>query len=335
VSGEGVLLVNTGTPDAPEPAAVRRFLAEFLSDGKVLDIPAPIRWLLLRLVILRRRPAPVAEAYRRIWTDEGSPLLVHGRALASGVAEALDAPVELAMRYGEPSVRDGLRRLLAVGADGIAVLPLFPQHAEATTGTTVAHVKRVAARLPEPPALRFVEPFYADPSFLDAWAGVARPVLAEANADRVLMSFHGLPVRQVRAADPSGRRCLVRPDCCDAVDEENRRCYRAHCFATARGIAARLALPEDGWEVAFQSRLGRAEWLAPDTAGRIRTMPGEGVRSLAVLAPSFVADCLETLEELGLRGTEAFREAGGEELILVPSLNASPDWVAAVANLVR
>lgn len=329
---EGLLLVNTGTPDAPEPRAVRRYLAEFLSDPRVLDMPRLSRWLLLRLVILPRRPKRSAAAYRQVWTDRGSPLLVHGLDLVAGLRERLGAemPVEIGMRYGSPTISGALDRLVESGADRLAVLPLFPQLSSAAWGSAVE--KALAEAASRFTTIRVVPPYYDHPAFLDAFAAVARGPLTEFRPDRVLMSFHGLPVRHVRKADATGH-CL-RPGCCDAVVDANRSCYRAHCFATARGIAGRLDLGESEWEAAFQSRLGRAEWIGPHTDARVRAMPGEGVKRLAVLAPAFVADGLETLEEIGIRAREEFRAAGGEELRLVPSLNAEPEWVKAVASIV-
>ncbi|HMK72213.1 MAG TPA: ferrochelatase [Myxococcaceae bacterium] len=333
---QGLLLVNLGTPDAPETPAVRRYLREFLSDARVLDIPAAARWALLELVILPRRPARSAEAYRKVWMAEGSPLLVHGRALAARLREALGPTwaVELGMRYGQPSLHGALSRLAATGVEALTVLPLYPQYASSSTGSSLELIYRLSGRRWNTPALRVVPPFFGHPGFLDAWEQVARPALAEARADHVVFSFHGLPERQVQKSDPSGSHCLRSPSCCDLPVPENRFCYRHQCFTTARALSQRLGLSAERTTVSFQSRLGRTPWLKPYTDLLLPELVKRGVRRLAVLCPAFVADCLETLEEIGIRAEADFRRAGGEALTLVPSLNAHPAWVRAVTALV-
>jgi len=335
----GLLLVNLGTPDEPEAPAVRRYLREFLSDPRVLDLHPVGRAALLELVILPRRPARSAAAYRKVWGERGSPLLYHSRDLAAAVAERLgDAwRVELAMRYGQPAIPDALDRLRAAGADQITVFPLYPQFAASSTGSTLEAVYRASAGRWNTPILSAVPAFYDDPGFIRAFAEVGRPVLADARPDHVLLSFHGLPERHMRKSDESGRHCLESERCCDAIVAANRNCYRAQCYATARALAAALELGPQGdrWSVSFQSRLGRTPWIHPYTDIVIPELVARGVRRLAVFCPAFVADCLETLEEIGIRAREQFREAGGEELTLVPSLNSSPAWVDAVVDLAR
>lgn len=332
----GLLLVNLGTPDAPEPGPVRRYLREFLSDPRVLDINPVGRKALLELVILPRRPRKSAEAYREVWTEEGSPLLVHGKALARGVADALPGwNVELAMRYGNPSIASGLDALAARGTDDPVVLPLFPQYASSSTGSAVEAVYREAGRRWNTPFVRVVPPFYDHPAFIEASVQVARPVLDAGDFDHVLFSYHGVPERHVTKSDPTGSHCLARPDCCARITDANRQCYSAHCHATTRALVEALGLDPGQVSMAFQSRLGRTPWLRPFTDERVQELAKAGVRRLAVLCPSFVADCLETIEEIGLRARDDFREAGGEDLVLVPSLNAAPAWVTAVADLAR
>jgi len=333
----GVLLVNLGTPDAPRPREVRRYLAEFLADPRVIDLPAVPRWLLLHGVILRTRPRASAAQYQKIWTEAGSPLLVHGLALRDGVAAALGDGyrVELGMRYGRPSLGDALDALDAAGVARIAVLPLFPQYSEAATGSAVARVRELHAARPGAPPLQVLGDFHAEPGFIEAFSQVARPHLERFHPDHVLFSYHGLPERQVRAADASGSHCFASEGCCDAVGEVNRRCYRAQCFATTRALCASLGLSEEATSVAFQSRLGRTPWIRPYTDVRIPELAAAGVKRLAVLCPAFVADCLETLEEIGIRAREQWRELGGEALELIPCPNAHPAWVDAVANMLR
>lgn len=334
---KGLLLVNLGTPDAPRTAEVRRYLREFLSDPRVLDVNPVARWLLLSLVILPFRSSRSAAAYRAIWTDRGSPLLVHSRDLASRVAEALGTNwrVELAMRYGEPSIPRALDRLREEGVCDLVVFPLYPQYAASTTGSTLEAVFRAAGQSWNVPLLAVAPPFYDDPAFVRAFAEVGRPVLEAARPDHVLFSFHGLPERQIRKSDESGGHCLTSAVCCDAIGPANRNCYRAQCFATARALREALGLAEGDTTISFQSRLGRTPWIGPHTDAVLPELVRAGRRRLAVFCPSFVADCLETLEEIGIRAREQFRAAGGEELVLVPSLNAHPLWVEAVVELAR
>ncbi|MCA8943418.1 MAG: ferrochelatase, partial [Planctomycetes bacterium] len=281
-----------------------------------------------------------AAAYRQIWTERGSPLLVHGIALRDAIRVELEdevTAVELGMRYGQPSIGDALRRISASGADRLVVVPLFPQYSMSAWASAVAAVQTELTKLPGLLAPRVVPPFYAHEAFVDAVAAVARAELERFGPDRVLMSFHGLPERHVRRSDCSPERdhCLQGDSCCEAIGEANRFCYRAQCFASARAIAASLGLSEGDYEVAFQSRLGRSPWIEPYSDVRIQELARSGVRRLAVLCPSFASDCLETLEEIGIRAREAFREAGGEDLSLVPCVNSDPAWVAGLAALVR
>jgi ferrochelatase len=334
---KGVLLVNLGTPDAPESGPVRRYLREFLSDPRVLDIHPVGRWMLLNFVILPVRPAKSAEAYRKIWNQRGSPLLFHSRDLAAAVAERLrgEYEVELAMRYGNPSLPDAVKALRSRGVKEFILLPLYPQEATSSTSSTVARAYEVLGEPWDALPVRVVPAFHDHPGFLDAFAQVARPVIAEARADHVLFSYHGLPERHMRKSDPSGSHCLASAGCCDVLTDVNRHCYRAQCFATTRALAERLGLAPGGYTVSFQSRLGRTPWIKPYTDLVLPELAKKGVKRLAVMCPAFVADCLETLEEVGLRAKEQFVESGGETLTLVPSLNSHPAWVDAVVRLVR
>ncbi len=334
-SRTGVLLIHLGTPAAPARAAVRSYLAEFLSDPKVLDIHPLARFLLLRLVILPFRTPRSAAAYARIWTPQGSPLLVHGLALRDRLREKLaDMPVELAMRYGAPHLEHGLAALAAAGCERVVVFPLYPQHAESSFGSAVAAARRHARAFFDDEAVCLVPPFFADEGFLGACAAAVRPALERFLPDHVLFSCHGLPERQVRAADPTRGRCLAAPDCCAALRAENSRCYRAQCFATTRALAERLGLAPASHSTSFQSRLGRARWIGPSTNEALAALAARGRKKVLVFCPSFTADCLETLEEIGLCAAERFRARGGETLELVPALNARPEWVEAAANLV-
>lgn len=332
----GLLLLNLGTPDEPTTSAVRRYLREFLGDPRVIDINPVGRALLLNLIILPLRPAKSAHAYRSIWdAKRGSPLMYHSQDLAAGVAAKLgDAwHVELAMRYGNPSIASALDRLARANVERIVVLPLFPQYASSSTGTAQARVMELAAAQWNVPALDFVPAFYDDPGFLGAFEAVARPVLADFAPDHVLFSFHGLPVRQVVKTDHAGQVCFQRETCCDTLGNPN--CYRAQSFATARWLAERLALATERYTVCFQSRLGRTPWIEPYTDKVIDEIARAGAKRVAVMCPAFVADCLETVEEIGMRARAQFQAAGGEELILVPSLNATPPWIDAVCAMAQ
>lgn len=334
----GFLLLNLGTPAASSVPEVRRYLREFLSDPRVLDVNPLSRALLLYGFILPFRPRRSAEAYRSIWTERGSPLLAHGHDLAAKLQVRLGSywQVQVAMRYGEPSIGAALARFRARAVDRILVFPLFPQYSSAAWGSAIEKLFAEASKLWNVPTLQVVPAYYDHPAFIDAFAAIARGALADFNAEKVLISFHGLPERQVRKSDESGgAHCLQDESCCSVIVNANRNCYRAQCFATSRALARQLALPADSWGTSFQSRLGRTPWIRPYTDERIRELAKARVRRLAVLCPSFTADCLETLEEIGIRGRQDFLAHGGQELCLVPSLNSSEVWADAVIRITR
>ncbi len=333
----GVLLINLGTPASPRPADVRRYLRAFLGDPRVIDLPTPLRLLLLYGVILPLRPRSSAEAYRQIWGAEGSPLLTNSRALRDAVAKELGDgyAVELAMRYGRPTVAGALERLAAASVERILVVPLFPQYASSTTGSALEAVYREAGSRPNPPALEVLPFFFDAPGYVECLADVAREMPLDERPDHLLISFHGLPERQLRKSDPTRAHCLSHPGCCEAPECPIATCYRAQCRSTARRLATALELREEHWTLAFQSRLGRTPWLRPYTDEVLQELAERGVRRLAVACPSFVCDCVETLEEIGIRARDRWHELRGEELILIPSLNAQPRWARTVADWVR
>jgi ferrochelatase len=333
----GVVLVNTGTPASTSVADVRRYLGQFLNDPRVIDIPAWQRWLLLNFIILRFRPAKSAAAYRKIWTDRGSPLLFHGLDLAAGMQTELGdgALVKLAFQFGEPSIPQAFQDFADAGIQKVCVLPLFPQYASASTGSAVQAAIEAAAERWVIPSLHVVPPFWAEPEFLDGMATHLQDAIAHDEPDHVLLSFHGVPEHHCTQTDATGQHCLKKPDCCDTIGPVNAACYRAQCFATARSIMARLNLDAAHTTVAFQSRLGRVPWIRPYTDEKITELAKAGTRKIVVAEPAFVADCLETLEEIGIRGREDFKAAGGEDLSLVRSLNADPAWAVGLANIAR
>lgn len=312
----GVLVANLGTPDAPTPEAVRRFLAEFLSDPRVIDLPRLPWQIILRSVILPFRPKRSAEAYRQVWTPAGSPLLTGTealtRALARRLAQILPEPpaVAMGMTYGNPSIASAIDRLQATGVRRLVILPLYPQYSATTTAAVFDRVDAALAALPEPPGRHVIEDYHDDPAHIAAVA--ASIAAARAPFDHLLFSFHGIPARYAAAGDPYGTRCQ----------------------ATARLVAARLGLPAERWSLAFQSRVGRARWLTPYTEDRLRELGAAGVPRLAVACPGFAVDCLETLEEIAMRGRETFLEAGGGEFEYIPALNDDDAQVDCLARLV-
>lgn len=341
-----VLLINLGTPDAPTPQAVRTYLREFLSDPRVIDLPAPLRFLLLNCIILPLRPKKSAHAYGQIWrpaeagAPQGmSPLLHFSLQQEAALKEALKGhPVEvmLAMRYGNPSLTQALLRLQQRNLARLIVLPLYPQYAPATTGSTLELIHNALRTWHNIPALQVTPPFYAQPSVVEAWARSVQEARLEEPQALLLMSFHGLPERQIRTADAQrggAPHCLSHSDCCAQMSEANRNCYRAQCFDTARHIAARLGLGSDAYRISFQSRLGRTPWIQPYTDDVLRELAQSGHKRLLVMCPAFVSDCLETLEEIELRGRERFLQYGGESLRYIPALNAQPLLIQALKEM--
>ncbi len=334
MSRPGVLLVNLGSPDSPSVRDVRRYLREFLMDGRVLDAPWPIRFLVVHAAILPRRPRQSAEAYHQIWTPEGSPLTVISRRVQQALQARLDLPIELAMRYQNPSIPHAVTRLAAAGVDDCLLIPLFPHYAMSSYETAVERARGVVARRAPTLRLTVQPPYYEDPDYLAALVESARPHLA-GNWDHLLFSFHGVPERHLHKSDPTRAHCLRVPDCCEHPGPARPTCYRAQCLRTARAVARSLDLPAERWSVAFQSRLGRDPWLRPYTDEELTRLARAGVRRLRVICPAFVSDCLETLEEIRLRGAETFRAAGGEEFVQIPCLNEHPRWIATLERMIR
>lgn len=332
----GILLINTGSPDSPEVPDVRAYLKQFLSDPRVIDIAPLARWLLVNLIILPTRPKASAAAYKSIWTDRGSPLLSNSADFLDALRKEIpDAAIEIGMAYGKPSVPSQMDALIAQGVTRLVIVPMFPQYASATVGSVLELVYKTAAHKQNVPAITVLPPFYEEPEFLDAWKNVAQPELDRFKPDHVVISFHGLPERQVKKSDPTGNHCLQKKDCCKNYLSGNPMCYRAHCMTTAEGITQRLGLKPDQYTIAFQSRLGRDPWLTPATDETVVSLAKKGVKRLAILSPAFVADCIETIEELGGQAKESFEHNGGKEFLLVPSLNSGARWADAFAAILR
>ncbi len=332
----GVLLINTGSTAAPRTAETRAYLREFLSDPRVLDINPAARWLLLNAIILPTRPKNSAHAYSQIWTEKGSPLVVITRELMAALQKRMpETEFAIGMRYGEPSIESGLYELAEKNVDRIILAHQFPQYSSAANGSALELAYKLAGKLWNVPALSALPPFYDDPGFIESWGAVSEPILESFQPDFVLMSYHGLPERHVKKSDTTGDHCLQSDDCCDAIGPANKWCYRAHCYATSRLIALRLGLGPDDYGVSFQSRLGRDPWIQPPTDIVIPDLPKQGVKRLAVMCPSFAADCLETLEEIGLRAKSDFLTAGGEAFQFIPCLNSHATWVDALARMLQ
>lgn len=330
---QGLLLVNLGSPRSTSVEDVRQYLNQFLMDPHVVDLPWPIRRLLISLILIKR-PAESAEAYEQIWWPEGSPLIVYGERLRDAVRELWPhGPVELGMRYAQPSIESALLRLAEQGAKTVLLAPLYPQFADSTTTTAIQETYRIISKHNLPLKLRILPPFYEDSAYIQALVASAQPAL-EQGFDHLLLSFHGLPERHLEKLDPTRKHCLQSADCCQTAPEQVlATCYRAQCMRTAERFAEAAGLQPAQWSVSFQSRMGRAKWIEPYTESLLDELAHQGVRKLLVMSPAFVADCVETLEELGIRGREQFLAAGGRELQLIPCLNDHPDWVQALVEL--
>ncbi len=332
MTDHALLLVNLGSPASTEVADVRRYLNQFLMDPYVIDLPWPVRRLLVSLILLKR-PAASAHAYASIWWPDGSPLVVLSKRLQAAMhGHWPHGPVALAMRYGEPSIETVLVELAGQGVKQVTLAPLYPQFADSTVTTVIEEALRVVRERKLDLRFAILRPFYDQPEYLDALVDSAKPYL-EQDFDHLLLSYHGLPERHLHKLDPSGH-CLKGPDCCrTAPPEVLATCYRAQCLRSAEAFAARMGLRPGQWSVSFQSRLGRAKWIEPYTETRLDELAKQGVKKLLVMCPAFVADCIETLEEIGDRGREQFVAAGGESLQLVPCLNDHPSWAAALRTL--
>jgi ferrochelatase len=331
-----IVLMNIGTPEKPTPGAVRTYLREFLSDPRVLDIGDVARSLLLNLVILPTRPAKSAAQYQNVWGDEGSPLMVHSRALERGLQARLpSARVLVAMRYGKPSLQEMAAIVEREGFDHVVLVPLYPQHASASTGSSLQRAFELLGALPRVPSVTVIPELFDDDGFLDAIVATFREATRNVTYDNVLFSYHGLPVRQVQKVVHAGHTCAGTEgaSCCDALGPHNASCYRAQCMSTSRMLVSRLGLASSS--TSFQSRLGRAQWLLPNTEHHLEELREQGKKDLVVLCPSFTADCLETVEEIGFRAREQWKTLGGSSLTLVPCVNAHPTWVEGLARAIE
>ena len=334
---KGVLLVNLGTPDSPSTADVRKYLDEFLMDGRVIDVNPVWRAALVKGIIVPFRGPKSAKLYKEIWSDTtGSPLLYYSIRQAELLQEKLgdEYHVELAMRYQSPSIESALKKLKDAQVDSIRVLPLFPHYASASSGSVIEKVMELVSKWQTIPNISFINSFHDNEGMIETFAENARQYQPE-SFDHILFSFHGLPQRQLINSDHSGVHCLKKENCCDSLNENNKFCYSAQCHDTARLIAGKLGIPKDKYTICFQSRLGKDPWVKPYTSEVIKELAAKGVKSLLVFCPAFVADCLETVYEVTVEYGDEFKALGGERVQLVESLNDKPLWIEAMGRLVK
>jgi len=332
---KGVLLVNLGSPESPTPKDVKPYLDEFLMDKYVIDVPYLLRALLVRGIILQTRPKNSAHAYAQIWTDEGSPLIVFSKKMHEKVQKQVDIPVALAMRYGTMKIEKGLQELREKGVTEVMLLALYPQYAMASTTTIWALANElVATKFPEM-KLTKVPAFYNKPDFIQALANSIKKHLEGFDYDHLLFSYHGIPKRHIRKTDVTKSHCTIDGKCCVTDSPAHEFCYRHQCYETTKQVVKLLGIPEDKYSQTFQSRLAGDKWLTPYTDVEINKMPAKGIKKLAVVTPAFVADCLETLEEIAMRANEEFKENGGEEFLAVPCMNDEDEWCTVVANWIK
>lgn len=332
---KGVLLVNLGSPDSTETKDVKKYLDEFLMDERVIDLPYLLRALLVKGIILNTRPKKSAKAYKKIWWPEGSPLIVLSKRLQANLQKKVSLPVELAMRYGNPSIEHGLTQLNNQGVDEVLLLPLYPQFAMATTETIVVLAEKIKKEKFPTMKLEILPAFYNKKDYIKNLADSIQDSLQNFKSDYILFSYHGVPERHIRKSDVTKRHCQINNTCCVTPSEAHDFCYRHQCLETTRQVAEVLGLEEGKFSTSFQSRLGRDPWLQPYTDATIDGLAQKGIKKLAVVTPAFVSDCLETLEEIGMEAAESFKENGGEHFLSIPCLNDREDWVHTLTSWVQ
>jgi len=337
MSKRAVLLANLGSPDQPDTPSVRRYLNQFLMDPYVIQLPWLLRRLIVGLFVLPFRPKQSAHAYQSVWTDRGSPLVALSMDLLAALKEKTGIPVGMSMRYGNPSIEAELLKLAnEPGIEEILFIPLYPHYAESTVTTSVKEAERVIKKHALNVTLNVLKPFYNNPAYIDALVKSAPQVQRIGqDFDHLIFSYHGLPELHITRADPTASHCLSSPDCCQVPSPAHDTCYRHQVLETTRLFVERAELDRQQYSIAFQSRLGRAKWLEPSTEATLRELANKGVKNVLVMCPAFVTDCLETLEEIEIQGSEMFREEGGESLTLVPCLNVQEDWVASLVGWIQ
>ncbi len=332
---KAVLLVNLGSPDQAEAKDVRTYLNQFLMDRHVIQLPWLIRRMLVSLFILPTRPKASVHAYQSVWSLQGSPLLVLSKQLQHALQQRMDVPVALAMRYGQPSIKSQLQHLLrSYALNEIILVPLYPHFADSTVTTVINETQSVLKKNKSQVRLTIIPPFYQQPDYIDALLASAQPYLQE-EFDHLVFSYHGLPELHIRKLDTSKKHCLKQPDCCLKPHPAHNTCYRHQVIRTTELFVAKAGFTEDKYSIAFQSRLGKAKWLTPNTEDVLRELAEKGLKKVLVICPAFVTDCLETLEEIAIRGEQAFKAAGGDSLTLIPCLNSHPMWVKSLTQIIH
>ena len=331
---EGVLLINLGSPKELSKKSVRQYLRVFLSDDNVVDLPKFFQQFILRLFILPFRPKNTLEAYEKIWTKEGSPLIISTESIANKLTEKTGWNVEYAMRYEEPSIEKALHKFKKNEINKIYVISLYPHNAMATTVTTELETRNVAMNISNDFELIFTKPFFDNEEYINAMVNSIRPYVENKSYDKIIFSYHGIPKRQAKKTDETGKHCFSTSNCCEIENDGSKDCYRSHTRIASDLTAKKLGLKDDQWEIAYQSRIGPG-WLSPFTDKRLAKLPEEGKDNIAILCPSFISDCLETLEEIDIRGRETFLKAGGKNMTYIPCLNDSEDTINLLENLVR
>lgn len=332
---KGALLVNLGSPESPTAKDVKPYLDEFLMDKYVIDVPFLLRALLVRGIILRKRPEKSAEAYAKIWTKEGSPLIVLSKKMHEKVKKLVDIPVALSMRYGSMTILKGLQELHDKGVTEVMLFPLYPQHAMASTTTILVLAEELRAK--HFPNMKFtnVPAFYYKPDYIQALANSMKKHLEGFEYDHLLFSYHGIPERHIRKTDVTTSHCKINGSCCNTPSPAHEFCYRHQCYETTKQVVKLLGIPEEKYSQTFQSRLAGDKWLQPYTDVEINKMPEKGIKKLAVVTPAFVADCLETLEEIAMEANHQFKEHGGEDFLAIPCMNDEDEWCGVVANWIE
>jgi ferrochelatase len=331
---QGILIINVGTPKSTSLIDVCIYLNQFLSDPRIMDINPILRFFLVKGMILPFRTFQSSKTYKSIWTKDGSPLMYHTIRQKELLAEAMGKgyQVELAMRLQEPSIEKALLKFKANNVNNIKVIPLFPQYASATTGSVLEEVMNVVKGWQTIPNIKYVDSFPTHPLMIEAFADIGTK-LEPQNYEHILFSFHGLPERQLHKADNSGCHCLKTENCCSTISDVNKMCYKAQCHLTAKALAEKLKLKPSNYTICYQSRLGRSAWIQPYFSDVIKQLAQENKKNVLVFCPSFVSDCLETIFEIQTEYQELFREYGGENLTLVPSLNDNPLWIEALKDI--
>ena len=332
---KGVLLVNLGSPDSTKPKDVKKYLDEFLMDPRVIDVPRWARILLVRGIILNTRPKKSAEAYAKIWWDEGSPLIVLSERLQKKVSEKVNIPVALAMRYGSMTLQKGLQELVDQGVDEVLTIPLYPQFAMATTETIDVRVAELQSEFFPDIKVTSLPSFYNRPEYVKVLANSIKESLDGLDYEHLLFSYHGVPERHIRKSDVTKSHCKIDASCCNTPSKAHRFCYRHQCYQTTKNIAEKLQLKEGTYSTSFQSRLGFDPWLQPYTDRTIERMGKAGIKKMVIVTPAFVSDCLETLEEIAMEGKEIFEEVGGEEFTTIPCLNDRDDFATLLAHWIE